>query len=87
MIRSSRFVGEMSSEKAFEINSSEQIDVDFPAVMERMRRLRSGISHHDYAHRFHKLGVDAFLDSGRFSSDNTIEVNFQDNPSAELYLR
>jgi pyruvate/2-oxoglutarate dehydrogenase complex dihydrolipoamide dehydrogenase (E3) component len=74
MIRSSRVVGEMWSAKAFGIHPPEQIDVDFPAVMERMRRLRSGISHHDSAHRFQNLGVDVFLGSGRFSSDNTIEV-------------
>src|ERR1700757_2572798 len=31
--------------------------VDFPAVMERMRRLRSDISPHDSAARFRNLGV------------------------------
>ena len=74
MIRSSRVVGEMWSAKAFGINPPEQIDVDFPAVMERMRRLRSGISHHDSAHRFQKLGVDVFLGSGHFLHNNTVRV-------------
>ena len=34
---------------------------DFAAAMERMRRLRAGISHHDGAVRFRDLGVDVFL--------------------------
>ncbi|MGH7963677.1 MAG: mercuric reductase, partial [Candidatus Binatia bacterium] len=51
-------------------------EVDFPAVMERMRRLRAGISHHDSAQRFqHELGVDVFLGDGRFTGPDTVEVD------------
>ncbi|MEA5574703.1 mercuric reductase [Calothrix sp. UHCC 0171] len=74
MIRSSRVVGEILSAKALGINPPTQIDVDFPAVMERMRRLRSGISHNDSAHRFQKLGVDVFLGNGHFLHNNTVQV-------------
>ncbi|BAZ07750.1 mercuric reductase [Calothrix sp. NIES-3974] len=74
MIRSSRVVGEIWSAKALGINPPVQIDVDFPAVMERMRRLRSGISHHDSAQRFQKLGVDVFLGSGHFLQNNVVQV-------------
>ncbi|MEA5581467.1 mercuric reductase [Nodularia harveyana UHCC-0300] len=77
IIRSARVVGEMYSAKALGINIPEKIDVDFPAVMARMRRLRAGISHHDSAHRFQNLGVDIFLGSGRFTGDNIIEVGNQ----------
>jgi pyruvate/2-oxoglutarate dehydrogenase complex dihydrolipoamide dehydrogenase (E3) component/uncharacterized membrane protein YdjX (TVP38/TMEM64 family) len=49
--------------------------VDFAAVMERMRRLRAGISSHDSAARFRKLGVDVYLGEGRFVAPNTIEVD------------
>jgi pyruvate/2-oxoglutarate dehydrogenase complex dihydrolipoamide dehydrogenase (E3) component len=59
---------------AFGISPPEQIDVDFPAVMERMRKLRAGISHHDSAQRFQKLGIDVFLGAGRFLRNNGIEV-------------
>ncbi len=48
--------------------------VDFPAVMQRMRRLRAGISHHDSAARFTDLGVDVFLGDARFSGPDTVEV-------------
>jgi pyruvate/2-oxoglutarate dehydrogenase complex dihydrolipoamide dehydrogenase (E3) component len=76
IIRSSRVVGELWSAKDFGINVP-NIEVDFRTVMERMRRLRAGISHHDSATRFQKLGIDVFLGNGHFSSDNTIEVGGQ----------
>jgi len=47
---------------------------DFGAAMERMRRLRAGISVHDGARRFQSLGVDVFLGDGRFVSPDTVEV-------------
>jgi pyruvate/2-oxoglutarate dehydrogenase complex dihydrolipoamide dehydrogenase (E3) component len=74
IIRSSRVVGEMRDAGAFGISPPEQIDVNFPAVMERMRKLRAGISHHDSAERFQKLGIDVFLGAGRFLRNNGIEV-------------
>ena len=43
--------------------------------MERMRRLRAGISEHDSAERFRKLGVDVFIGNGRFVDADTIEVD------------
>ncbi|CAM9246485.1 unnamed protein product [Laminaria digitata] len=43
--------------------------------MERLRRLRSGISHDDSAERFTKLGIDVYFGHGEFTSRNTIQVN------------
>jgi pyruvate/2-oxoglutarate dehydrogenase complex dihydrolipoamide dehydrogenase (E3) component len=51
--------------------------VDFPAVMERMRRLRAEMSVHDSASRFRDLGVDVFFGSGRFTGPETLEVGGQ----------
>ncbi|HWP66865.1 MAG TPA: mercuric reductase [Candidatus Limnocylindria bacterium] len=51
------------------------VEVDFPAVMERMRRLRAEIAPHDGAERFTKLGIDVFLGEGRFTSPTTVEVD------------
>ncbi|MEZ5333010.1 MAG: mercuric reductase [Thermoanaerobaculia bacterium] len=48
---------------------------DFGAAMERMRRLRAGISHHDSAARFRDLGVDVFLGEGRFVASDALEVD------------
>ncbi|HSG41473.1 MAG TPA: FAD-dependent oxidoreductase, partial [Thermoanaerobaculia bacterium] len=52
-------------------------DGDFGFAMERMRRLRAGISHVDSAPRFQRLGVDVFLGEGRFISPDTVEVDGQ----------
>lgn len=51
--------------------------VDFAAVMERMRRLRAGISPHDSAARFRDLGVDVFFGQASFRSPREIEVGGQ----------
>ena len=75
IIRSSRTVGEVRDARQFGLRIPKGAEVDFPAVMERMRRLRAKISHHDSAERFRELGVDVFLGEGRFSSPDTVEVD------------
>jgi pyruvate/2-oxoglutarate dehydrogenase complex dihydrolipoamide dehydrogenase (E3) component len=55
---------------------------DFAAAMERMRRLRAGISAIDGAARFRDLGVDVFLGHGRFTGRDTVEVD-----GARLHFR
>lgn len=52
-----------------------EVKVDFGAVMERMRKLRADISPHDSAQRFTDLGIDVFLGSASFTSENTVEVD------------
>lgn len=49
-------------------------EVDFPAVMERLRRVRSEISHHDAAAKFRDMGVEVFLGDARFAGPDTVEV-------------
>ena len=49
-------------------------DGNFPAVMERLRRLRADLSPVDGAARFAGLGVDVFLGAGRFTGPDTMEV-------------
>lgn len=49
--------------------------VDFPAVMERLRRLRAEISVNDSAERFRKLGVDVYFGAARFVDGSTIDVD------------
>ncbi|HUG19807.1 MAG TPA: FAD-dependent oxidoreductase, partial [Planctomycetaceae bacterium] len=48
--------------------------VNFAAVMERMRRLRAGISKNDSAVRFRELGVDVYFGQASFVNSSTIEV-------------
>jgi pyruvate/2-oxoglutarate dehydrogenase complex dihydrolipoamide dehydrogenase (E3) component len=52
------------------------VDVDFAAVMQRMRRLRAQIAPVDSAQRFSQtLGIDVFLGRARFTGSDRIEVN------------
>ena len=48
--------------------------VDFPAVMRRMRELRTRLAPNDSATRFQGLGVDVFFGSARFLDRHTIGV-------------
>ncbi len=75
IIRSSRAVAELQDGTQFGLHPATAAEVDFPAVMERMRRLRARISEHDSAKRFQGLGVDVFLGEGRFSGPDTVEVD------------
>jgi pyruvate/2-oxoglutarate dehydrogenase complex dihydrolipoamide dehydrogenase (E3) component len=77
VIRSSRVVADIRNAAPFGIKTPEQIDIDFPAVMARMRRVRAEISHHDSAARFQNLGIDVFLGQGRFVDEQAIEVGNQ----------
>lgn len=52
------------------------VKVDFEKVMERVRRIRSDISHHDSAERYSKeLAVQVFFGRAKFSSEHTVVVN------------
>lgn len=75
IIRSSRSAEDVRSAGSFGVRVPGSVEVDFPAVMERMRRLRSKISSHDSAMRFRELGVDIFLGDGHFTGEDTVEVD------------
>jgi pyruvate/2-oxoglutarate dehydrogenase complex dihydrolipoamide dehydrogenase (E3) component len=75
VIRSSRVLGDLALGSELGVHVPAGVEADFPAVMERMRRLRARLSHHDSAHRFHhQLGVDVFLGEGRFTGPDAVEV-------------
>ncbi len=77
IIRSSRVVAEIRDADMFGIGGPGDVQVDFGAVMERMRRIRSHISHHDSVRRFTELGVDVFLGDASFTGLETVEVDGQ----------
>ena len=74
IIRSSRSAFEATDAGPFGVRLASPAQVDFPAVMERMRKLRADISPHDSAQRFAKLGVDVFLGEAHFSGPDTVQV-------------
>ncbi len=74
IIRSGRAVFDAKEAGPFGVRLGSPVQVDFPAVMERMRKLRADLSPHDSAERFAKLGVDVFLGEARFAGPDTVEV-------------
>jgi pyruvate/2-oxoglutarate dehydrogenase complex dihydrolipoamide dehydrogenase (E3) component len=74
LIRSSRVVAEMSEAAAFGIQPPGSVQVDFAAVMARMRQIRADISHHDSVERFSQLGIDVFLRTAQFVDRRTVQV-------------
>ncbi|AIE73940.1 MULTISPECIES: mercuric reductase [unclassified Synechocystis] len=74
LISSARVVGMVNYADSLGVKKPAKIEVDFPAVMARMRKIRAGISHHDSAQRFRDLGIDVFLGQGHFLKNNCIEV-------------
>jgi pyruvate/2-oxoglutarate dehydrogenase complex dihydrolipoamide dehydrogenase (E3) component len=75
LIRAARAAAHVRDAGEFGVDVPKGVRVDFAAVMERMRRLRAGISATDSAWRFRGLGVDVFLGEGRFSGPQTVEVD------------
>lgn len=74
LIRSSRVVADMRDAHPYGIRPPAQIDVNFPAVMERMRQVRARISPVDSAAAAAKSGVDMYLGEGKFTGPNTVSV-------------
>ncbi len=76
VIRASRMVAEARrAQKEIGLALADGAQADFGAAMERMRRVRTQISHDDSAARYRdELGVDVFLGNARFASRDTVEV-------------
>jgi pyruvate/2-oxoglutarate dehydrogenase complex dihydrolipoamide dehydrogenase (E3) component len=77
LLRAARAFADVRDASSFGVRVPEGTVVDFPAVMERMRRIRAEISPHDSALRFRELGIDVFLGSARFTAPNTVETGGQ----------
>lgn len=61
-----------SSDYGVEIGG--HVQVNFPKVMERMRRIRAQISDFEAAERLSKLGIDVFMGRAVFDSPNSVMV-------------
>ncbi len=77
LIRASRVCAAINRAAIYGIASKAPAEVEFGAVMERMRRLRAELSANDSAARFKGLGVDVFLGEGRFVGRDAVEVDGQ----------
>jgi pyruvate/2-oxoglutarate dehydrogenase complex dihydrolipoamide dehydrogenase (E3) component len=74
LLRSARAFAEVRDAGSFGVRVPAGAAVDFPAVMERMRRLRASISPNDSAQRYRSLGVDVFFGQARFIGPDTVEI-------------
>ncbi|HVB38851.1 MAG TPA: mercuric reductase [Vicinamibacterales bacterium] len=75
LLRSARAVGDVRRAGGLGVRIGGPVEVDFPAVMARMRQRRAAISPNDSAVRLRDLGVDVFLGDGRFTSRRTVQVD------------
>src|ERR1700730_1501195 len=73
LIAASRVAASARDAKRFGVIIPEEVRVDFPAVMTRMRALRADLSKLDSAERFQSLGVDVFHGSARFTGRDSVE--------------
>ncbi len=74
IIRSSRVFAEAKDASRYGVFVPQGTRVDFPEVMQRMRRIRAQISANDAAKRFRDLGVDVFLGEAHFLDAHSVQV-------------
>jgi pyruvate/2-oxoglutarate dehydrogenase complex dihydrolipoamide dehydrogenase (E3) component len=75
LIRSARAAAAVRDAGRFGVEVPPGVRVNFPAVMERMRKLRAELSPIDSANRFRSLGVDVFIGDGRFVGPDCVDVD------------
>jgi len=75
IIRTSRLYAEMRTAETFGAQAPGSIGVDFPSVMERMRRVQTRISRTDSAQRLSEEGVDVYFGEAHFAGPRAVAVN------------
>ncbi|WP_146403288.1 mercuric reductase [Planctomycetes bacterium CA13] len=74
VISAARVAANIKHARHFGIDVHEGLNVDFAAVMERMRKLRAKISYNDSAERFRDLGIDVYFGQASFVDSTSVEV-------------
>lgn len=75
LIRTARLYAEMRNAAHYGVRGPDNVPVDFPAAMARMRRLRARISRSDSIAGLADAGIDVFLGHGRFVAGDTVDVD------------
>jgi pyruvate/2-oxoglutarate dehydrogenase complex dihydrolipoamide dehydrogenase (E3) component len=75
LIRTARLYREMRTAGHYGAHPPREIDVDFAAAMERMRRIRARISRIDSARELRAAGVDVFFGEARFTGTDALAVD------------
>ncbi|HKP65445.1 MAG TPA: mercuric reductase [Casimicrobiaceae bacterium] len=74
LIRTSRVYADIHSAAHYGARASIGSDVEFAAIIERMRRIRARISRVDSARRLVERGIDVFFGDGAFAGRHRIDV-------------
>ena len=74
LIRTARVYAEMRNATNFGATPPDAVRVDFPAAMERMRRIRARISRVDSAARLAHEGIDVYFGNARFVGRDVVDV-------------
>ena len=75
IMRTARLYAEMRNAEHYGAQVPADIRVDFPAVMQRMRRIRARISRVDSVQRLSAAGVDVFLGEAHFTGTDALSVD------------
>jgi pyruvate/2-oxoglutarate dehydrogenase complex dihydrolipoamide dehydrogenase (E3) component len=75
IVRTARLYAEMRKAERYGAQTPSDVDVDFAAVMQRMRAIQARISRVDSAQRLVNAGVDVFFGQARFASTDALAVN------------
>lgn len=75
MISAARVASVLYRAKDYGIRVPQGAAVDFPAVMERMRKLRARIAPADSVRNMAEAGADVYLGEARFTGKDTVEVD------------
>jgi pyruvate/2-oxoglutarate dehydrogenase complex dihydrolipoamide dehydrogenase (E3) component len=75
IIRTARLYAEMRNAEHYGAQVPGDIRVDFPLVMQRMRRIRARVSRVDSVQRLSATGVDVFLGEAHFTAGDALSVD------------
>lgn len=75
LIRAAHAAADVRRAHEYGVIVPDGVRVDFPVVMERMRRLRAQIAPNDSADRLRGMGVDVYFGQAKFSGPETIDVD------------
>ena len=75
LIRTSHLYADMRNAEHFGAQAPADIRVNFPAIMERMRRIRARLSRAESVHRLEAAGVDVFFGHATFTGTDALTVD------------
>jgi pyruvate/2-oxoglutarate dehydrogenase complex dihydrolipoamide dehydrogenase (E3) component len=74
LIRTARIYADMRGTESFGSQTPDTIAIDFPAAMDRMRRVRARLGRAVSARRISEAGIDVYFGEARFAGSDTITV-------------